>query len=84
MKLTCFKLSHLRKRLARDPVLETRSNCIIEDMWDNDIIEEMPREESVGCGIHKYTQTTYKPCEMHLNTHETAYLFCSNSSTTLE
>ena len=31
-------------------MLETRYNSAIKDMWDNDIIEEVPREETVGCG----------------------------------
>ena len=46
-KLACSRLSHLSKKLGRDPVLETRYNSAIKDMWDNGIFEEVPREESV-------------------------------------
>ena len=49
-KLALSRLSHLSKKLERDPVLKTRYNSAIKDMWDNGIIEEVPREESVGCG----------------------------------
>ena len=49
-KLAHSRLSHLSKKLGRDPVLETTYNSAIKDMWDNGIIEEVPREESVGCG----------------------------------
>ena len=49
-KLAHSRLSHLSKKLGRDPVLETRHNSAIKDMWDNGIIEEVPREESMGCG----------------------------------
>ena len=49
-KLALSRLSHLSKKLGRDPVLESRYNSAIMDMWDNGIIEEVPREESVGCG----------------------------------
>ena len=49
-KLALSRLSHLSEKLERDPVLKTRYNSAIKDMWDNGIIEEVPREESVGCG----------------------------------
>ena len=49
-KLARSRLSHLSKKLGRDPVLETRYNKAIKDMWDNGIIEDVPREESMGCG----------------------------------
>ena len=43
-------MSHISKKLGRDPVLESRYNSAIKDMWNSGIIEEVPREESVGCG----------------------------------
>ena len=48
-KLARFRLSHLSKKLGRDPLLESRYNSAIKDVWDNGIIEEVPGEESVGC-----------------------------------
>ena len=49
-KLARSRLSHLSKKSERDLVLKTRYNSAIKDEWDNGIIEEVPREESVGCG----------------------------------
>ena len=49
-KLACSRFSHLSKKLGLYLVSETRYNSAIKDMWDNGIIAEVPREDSVGCG----------------------------------
>ena len=41
---------HANKKLRRDPVFANKYNSAIKDTWDNGIIEEVPRKESVGYG----------------------------------